>query len=231
MRIITASIFVILFVFVQGNYPDTGIYPDTLWRYSKKLSDGNFTDVIKKEIEAGNTIFVRWLPSPWSAQSKKQAPTWNKITKAFAENPFVSFGDVMLADQSGESALRGAPHNPGTGGWPTIRYFNKETELIGGNYKQTTDKTLCEELSDKKILATFVKEHSISVCSISNLSMCTKKEKAYIKKMKSNSKDDQLAQLLRLTNMEEGKMMKDLKLWVSTRKKILEQLVHVEQEL
>ena len=44
-----------------------------------------------------------------------QAPAWNSITKAFAGNDKVSFGDVNLAE---EQIRKG---NPGEGGWPTVR--------------------------------------------------------------------------------------------------------------
>ena len=52
----------------------------------------------------------------------KQAPAWNQAVKEFANDNNVAFGDVNLA----EAQIRGN-HNPGAGGWPTIRYFNQET--------------------------------------------------------------------------------------------------------
>ncbi len=42
--------------------------------------------------------------------------------KEFANDNNVAFGDVNLA----EDQIRGN-HNPGAGGWPTIKYFNQET--------------------------------------------------------------------------------------------------------
>lgn len=47
---------------------------------------------------------------------------------AFAENPDVEFGDVAVGERID------GPHNPGSGGWPTIRYFNKETGVAGEKY-------------------------------------------------------------------------------------------------
>ena len=41
---------------------------------------------------------------------------------------------------------RGPPHNPGGGGWPTIRYFNRDTGLEGGSCEKVTSKPMCEEL-------------------------------------------------------------------------------------
>lgn len=46
--------------------------------------------------------------------------------QAFANNPDVAFGDVNLADQQINHI-----GSPGDGGWPTIRYFNKETGYEG----------------------------------------------------------------------------------------------------
>jgi hypothetical protein len=55
----------------------------------------------------------------------------------------VSFADVNL---SSDSVGRGAPHNPGAGGWPTIRYFNQETGIDGASYEKKTDMSVCSEL-------------------------------------------------------------------------------------
>lgn len=54
---------------------------------------------------------------------------------------------------------------------------------------------------------------------------------AYIKKMKSKSQSDQNAQLTRLMKMEGETMTADLSEWLMKRKKILKQLVQVDQEL
>ena len=51
----------------------------------------------------------------------------------------MSFGDVNLS----EEPIRGG-HNPGAGGWPTIRYFNAETGLAGASYVKKTDDAMCE---------------------------------------------------------------------------------------
>lgn len=48
-----------------------------------------------------------------------------------------------------EPGMRGPPHNPGMDGWPTIKYFNKETGVEGGNYVLKTDGMVCDELGPK----------------------------------------------------------------------------------
>jgi len=40
-----------------------GIYPDDHWNYSAKLTVSTFDEVVKKEIDAGRTMFVRWIAS------------------------------------------------------------------------------------------------------------------------------------------------------------------------
>ena len=39
--------------------------------------------------------------------------------------------------------------NPGAGGWPTIRYYNKETGILGKSYEKKTDASMCDELGPK----------------------------------------------------------------------------------
>ena len=40
-----------------------GIYPDGHWDYSTKLTVGTFDDHIKTQVDAGKTLFVRWIAS------------------------------------------------------------------------------------------------------------------------------------------------------------------------
>jgi len=67
----------------------------------------------------------------------------------------VSFGDVNLR----ENRISGPPNNPGSGGWPTIRYFNSETGLDGGDYVKKTDKPICQELGDEDAMTTYVLDY------------------------------------------------------------------------
>ena len=87
---------------------------------------------------------VRWIASPGWGWWRKQAPAWNDSTLAFAGNADVRFADINLS----EAPIRGEPYNPGAGGWPTIRYFNKDTGKDGYPYQKRTDKPMCEELGD-----------------------------------------------------------------------------------
>lgn len=40
------------------------IYPDGHFDHVKQLTEDNFESVIEKEINAGKTMFVRWIASP-----------------------------------------------------------------------------------------------------------------------------------------------------------------------
>lgn len=141
----------------------------------------------------------------------------------------MSFGDVNLSEDS----VRGPPHNPGSGGWPTIRYFNKDTGVEGGNYEKKTDKSMCDELGgDGSMLEAYVEDAGkTSLCSVSTGKGCSDKETAYIEKMKAKGPDDHAAQLQRLESMEGGSMKPELLSWLKKRKKILGQLVKAHEEL
>lgn len=65
------------------------------------------------------------------------------MVQEFEGNDKVVFGDVTVAEAP---LLRGPPHNPGAGGWPTIRYYNAETGLDGASYVQKTSDRICVEL-------------------------------------------------------------------------------------
>lgn len=39
------------------------IYPDGHWDRSKKLTVDNFDATVKAEVDAGRTMFVRWIAS------------------------------------------------------------------------------------------------------------------------------------------------------------------------
>jgi len=57
-----------------------------------------------------------------------------------------------------EVDIRGPPHNPGRQGWPTIRYFNKETGISGADYVKKTNKPICKELGTTEAMTAYVVE-------------------------------------------------------------------------
>jgi protein disulfide-isomerase A6 len=159
----------------------------------------------------------------------KQAPAWNSVVKTFAKNSDVAFADVNLS----EEPIRDG-HNPGAGGWPTIRYFNKETGYGGQAYTQKTDKSMCDELGDVAMMQAYVEEAGhTSLCSVTTGAGCGDKEKAFIEIWKTKSKADVNAQITRLQGMAAGKMTAELKTWLNQRMAILSQFQkeHAKAEL
>ena len=71
--------------------------------------------------------------------------------QTYGKHPSVSFGDVNLSEEQ----IRGN-HNPGAGGWPTIRYFNKATGYEGAAYTKKTDDPMCTELGNQKYMDAYV---------------------------------------------------------------------------
>ncbi len=141
--------------------------------------------------------------------------------KKFAGNPDVSFGDINLSKQP----IRGN-HNPGRGGWPTVRYFNKKTGYEGAAYDKKTSKAMCDELGDDKYMQQYVEEAGqTSLCSAATGAGCSDKEKKFIDKFKPKPLADVEAQIARLTRMSGGRMKPSLQAWISQRLAILRQIV------
>jgi hypothetical protein len=147
--------------------------------------------------------------------------------KRFASNPDVAFGDVNLQTDP----IRGK-HSPGAGGWPTIKYFNKETGYEGAPYTKKTSDAMCDELGNIDNMQAYVMEAGgTSLCSVETKAGCSDKEITYIDKFAAKTADEQAAQLERLNNMAGKSMKESLKSWISQRKAILKQFTAKHQEL
>jgi hypothetical protein len=139
----------------------------------------------------------------------------------FAGNKQVVFADVNLQ----EASIRGEPHNPGTGGWPTIRYFTKATGLEGANYEKKTDKSMCEELGNIDTMMNYIEDAGNTVlCGVDGTN-CNDMELAYLEKMKTHSRDDLVAQKDRLENMNIDTVKESLQDWNYRRRRILRRLI------
>jgi hypothetical protein len=139
----------------------------------------------------------------------------------FASNPDVAFGDVLLAEQQ----IRGN-HNPGAGGWPTIKYFNKKTGYEGAAYQKKTDGSMCDELGDMTYMQAYVEEAGqTSLCNVVTKAGCSEKQSEFIDKTKSLSKDSLNQQLQRLEGMSGKSMTAPLRSWLTQRIAILKQLI------
>ena len=97
--------------------------------------------------------------------------------QAFANNPDVAFGDVNLAEDQVRSTPAGGDHNPGAGGWPTVKYFNKETGYAGRPYKQKTGDAMCDELGNDMYMQAHIEEAGkTQLCRLSDGAGCSDKE-------------------------------------------------------
>jgi len=138
--------------------------------------------------------------------------------KEFAGDSNVAFGDVNLA----EDQIRGN-HNPGAGGWPTIRYFNQDTGYGGAAYEQKTGKSMCDELGDMEYLRAYVRDKTPS-CMIDDPSKgCGDKEVEFIKKWSDKNIADVSKELNRLNGMKSAKLAPDLLRWQRQRLGLLRQ--------
>lgn len=128
--------------------------------------------------------------------------------------------------------MNGAPFcggkgcDAGAGGWPTVRYFNKDTGYEGKPYTKKTDKAMCEELGDEEYMTAYVTEAGgTSLCSAKDGAGCGDKELGYIKKWKEGKTPaDYEKQLERLTGMKSKPMKPELTKWIGQRLAILKQL-------
>lgn len=132
----------------------------------------------------------------------------------------VAFGDVNLS----EEPIR--EYGAGQGGWPTIRYFNKETGYNGQAYTQKTSGAICDELGQDSYMQAYVEEYgSTSLCSLADdFSGCSEKEVAFATKWKEEPGDAVLAQLKRLQGMAGNSMKPELKKWLGQRVSMLSQI-------
>jgi len=142
------------------------------------------------------------------------------VTAAFQNNSLVAFGDVNL-----QEAPIGGPYQAGAGGWPTVRYFNKETGVGGAPYKKKTDGAMCDELGKDSYMTEYVTEQGMtSACDASSGEACTERELDFIGKWRGKPSADIAAQVTRLRGMAAGSMKSDLKQWLGMRINALTQL-------
>lgn len=104
------------------------------------------------------------------------------MTKQFKDDPLISFGDVDWSEENLQRVL-GQDQGVGSGGWPTIRYYNKATGYGGKPYKKKTDEELCDELGNMDRLKDYFQEKSgTSFCDVVWGSDCGDMELKYVAK-------------------------------------------------
>lgn len=136
-----------------------------------------------------------------------------------------------------DAQIRGN-HNPGAGGWPTIRYFNKQTGYEGASYEKKTSKSMCDELGDEEMMQAYVEEAGNTglFSCLADGTGCDEKETNYLTKFAGKSAEDVQKQVTRLNGMKtNSKMSATNRQWLAKRLNILKQLQkqseHVHDEL
>lgn len=138
------------------------------------------------------------------------------------------FGDVSLSKNQVQT-IHGTSQGAGSGGWPTIRYFNKETGYGGKAYEKKTDKAMCDELGPNEgYMQEYIEDKgSTSLCSVKDTSKgCSEQQKEFIGKWAEKPADEVKKQLDRLNGMiDKGASMKpDAFKWVKQRIAVFKQL-------
>lgn len=139
------------------------------------------------------------------------------------------FGDVALSKNQVRK-IHGEEQNPGAGGWPTVRHFNKQTGYGGAAYTKKTGDAMCDELGPK---TDYMQQHveeagGTSLCNVKNTDQgCTEQQKGFIAKWGDKSKEDLEKQVGRLSGMVEkdgGAMKPEALTWAKQRLNIVKQL-------
>mmetsp|Transcript_41073 Transcript_41073/g.60289 ORF Transcript_41073/g.60289 Transcript_41073/m.60289 type:complete len:147 (+) Transcript_41073:262-702(+) len=144
-------------------------------------------------------------------------PAWDQLGDEFADSPSVLVGDVDCTSDAGKPLCE----KYAVQGYPTIKTFFIGDEA-GEDYSGGRDFDSLKQHVEDKLGA---------VCTVSDPSDCSDKQKAYIEKMKAKSAEDRQKQLARLDGMKGNNMTGELKKWLIQRLEILKQLETAEAEL
>jgi len=125
--------------------------------------------------------------------------------------------------------IHGEDQGAGAGGWPTVRYFNKETGYGGKAYVKKTDMAMCDELGPSHDYMQQLVEDlgGTSLCSVKKTDGCSDKQKAFIEKWSAKPTDEIPKQLERLKGMVDkdgGSMKAEALSWAKQRLNIFKQL-------
>lgn len=136
-------------------------------------------------------------------------PTWDALMEKYEGSASVIIADVdctVEQDLCSDYEVRG---------YPTIKYFNSETDPKGDSYNGGRDKDSLEK---------FVEDNLAAKCLVEDTAGCTEKELAFMKKMQDKGAEEIAKQLSRLEGMKGDAMKPDLKAWLIQRLNILKQL-------
>jgi len=142
----------------------------------------------------------------------------------FKGNDDVAFGDVCLSKNQVRK-IHDVDQNPGAGGWPTVRIFNKQTGYGGKAYEKKTSQAMCDELGPKTDYMQQLVEEYATLCSIDDTSSgCSDKQKDFIAKWADKPLEDLKKQFARLNGMAGGAMKPEAMQWLKQRMGIFKQV-------
>jgi len=143
----------------------------------------------------------------------------------------VAFGDVNLAEDQVRGKYAG---EPGGGGWPTIRYYNKQSGYDGGFAGDWKDANghqgaMCDVFGDEETMQAYVEEmggvlggitFTLScLCAKKDSGACSKKELDYYAKFEAAPLTD-VESRLKLLSASQAKSGKS-DAWMSERISLL----------
>mmetsp|Transcript_107310 Transcript_107310/g.213031 ORF Transcript_107310/g.213031 Transcript_107310/m.213031 type:complete len:149 (+) Transcript_107310:247-693(+) len=138
-------------------------------------------------------------------------PAWDKLGETFKDSTSVLIADVDCTTNEGKSVCS----DNDVSGYPTIKYFTKETGKKGESYSGGRG---FEELEK------FAKEKLARSCNPKTKEDCTDKEKVYADKMIAAGADKIATEVARLKGMKGSDMKADKKVWLLQRIAVLEGL-------
>jgi hypothetical protein len=143
--------------------------------------------------------------------------------RAFQGNNDVVFGDINLAEAGAD--VRGPPHNPGSGGWPTIRYFTGETGVDGGSYVKKTTKSICDELGTFEAMVDYIEEYGKTVLCGLDKTNCNQHEIDYLERMSPKTLEEIEQEYQRISGMDVERLQEALQEWNLRRRRILSKML------
>ena len=133
--------------------------------------------------------------------------------------------DVNLSQDQIRESPDGESYSPGAGGWPTIRYFNKETGIAGGAYTKRTSDPMCTELGNEEYMLEYVEQYAKThLCNFDTGEGCSEKEMNFFNKYKDKSAEEIQTQMERLESMKDSKMAPHLFQWLKQKERILKRI-------
>jgi hypothetical protein len=201
------------------------IYKKDHWEYAQQLTESNFPSVIQSEIDAGRTLFVRWISSSTECEEcKTQAPNWDKLIRGFSGNPDLAFGEIdvrtaLPVEHDKEDDKEASP--------VFIRYYNQETGPEGSVSVRNTAEPTFEELCDEGMLIAYMEvAASTSLCSPKDFLGCDTKSQKFMLTKRHQNAGQLRREMERMEDLKDERMTATKLAWKKKRVRILATLMN-----